>query len=58
MTATRFADSLRITTGALEEALEGAIAPLGVRPFPEARFAHRPSAWSEDPNELRCDSRR
>ena len=49
MAATRFADSLRITTGALEEALEGAIARLGVRRFPEALFAHRPSAWSEDP---------
>jgi transaldolase / glucose-6-phosphate isomerase len=47
MPATRFADSLSITTGALESEVSRAAARLERR-FPDAMFAHRPDAWSRD----------
>jgi Phosphoglucose isomerase len=46
--ATRFADSLSITTGALESEVSRATARLEERRFRHALFARRSDAWSRD----------
>ena len=48
MAATRFADSLSITTGALESEVSRATARLEERRFRHALFARRSDAWSRD----------
>jgi glucose-6-phosphate isomerase len=49
MPSTPFADSLRISTGALETTVGQAAARLAERRFADALYARRASAWSADP---------
>ncbi len=49
MPAAQFADTLTITTGALDTDMRAALARLDERQFRDALFAHRASAWSADP---------
>jgi transaldolase / glucose-6-phosphate isomerase len=48
MPAARFADSLKITTGALDAQVSHAAAGLRDRGFAQALFAREPAAWSSD----------
>lgn len=49
MPAAQFADTLTITTGALDTDMRAALARLDEHQFRDALFAHRASAWSADP---------
>jgi transaldolase / glucose-6-phosphate isomerase len=58
MAATRFADSLSITTGARESEVSRAMARLEERRFRDALFGQRPDAWRRDTDVQRAIANR